>query len=105
MNRIERMQQVLQQHLSPSHLEILDESRGHASGGVHTHLRVVIVSDVFDGQSRIARHRTINGAVADEMQSGLHALAIEALTPEQWAAHGEAAALKSPPCASPRRSV
>ncbi len=105
MNRIERMQQVLHQRLSPTHLEILDESHGHASGGVHTHLRLVIVSEAFDGQTRVARHRLVNTVVADELQTGLHALAIEALTPAQWEANGEASALKSPPCASPRRTV
>jgi BolA protein len=102
MNRIERIESTLNELLKPAHLNILDESRGHASGGTHTHLRVVVVSVEFIGKSRIARHRTINAALSNELQTGLHALAVEALTPEQWASQSGATALKSPPCASGR---
>lgn len=72
--------------LSPSVLELEDESHRHEGHGGHrpgqlTHLRVRIVAEVFRGQSRIARHRVVNGLLADEIARGLHALAIEAKAP------------------------
>jgi BolA protein len=72
--------------LSPSILELEDESHHHAGHGGHrpgalSHLRVRIVAEVFRGQSRLARHRLVNGLLAGEIARGLHALAIEAKAP------------------------
>jgi BolA protein len=41
------------------------------------------VSRRFEGQSRVTRHRLIYQAVADLMQTRVHALSITALTPEE----------------------
>ena len=72
--------------LSPSVLELEDESHRHEGHGGHrpgqlTHLRVRIVAQAFLGQSRLARHRLVNGLLADEIARGLHALSIEAKAP------------------------
>ncbi|MFT0861305.1 BolA family protein [Ancylobacter sp. G4_0304] len=72
--------------LSPSVLELEDESHRHEGHGGHrpgqlTHLRVRIVAEVFAGQNRLARHRLVNGLLADEIARGLHALAIDAKAP------------------------
>ncbi|WGD28511.1 BolA family transcriptional regulator [Ancylobacter sp. WKF20] len=72
--------------LSPSVLELEDESHRHEGHGGHrpgqlTHLRVRIVAEAFSGQNRLARHRIVNGLLADELSRGLHALAIEAKAP------------------------
>ena len=83
---------------SPEHLEVRDESHGHSvPRGAESHFRVVVVSSRFAGKSLVARHREVNAAAAEELRTGLHALAIEALTPEQWAARGGQTAA-SPPC-------
>jgi BolA protein len=44
---------------------------------------VYIVSDAFRGKGRLERHRMINAALMTELQSGIHALAIHAATPEE----------------------
>lgn len=72
--------------LSPTSLELEDESHRHEGHGGYragqlTHVRVRIVAEAFRGQSRIARHRIVNGLLADEIARGLHALAIEAKAP------------------------
>ena len=69
--------------LSPRELEVIDESeqhRGHGGWreGGETHFRVVIRAGLFDGLSRVERHRRINGLLAPEFARGLHALAIRA---------------------------
>ena len=75
--------QKLQDALSPSHLEVIDESDQHAGHGGwreagETHFRVLITSAAFAGQTRVAMHRAINALLAEELQGGVHALAIEA---------------------------
>jgi BolA family transcriptional regulator, general stress-responsive regulator len=76
----------LRKAFAPESLRVEDESHrheghaGHRPGG-ETHFRLYIVSEVFRGKSRIERHRMINGALADELSGGVHALAIQAAAP------------------------
>ncbi len=73
----------LRDKLSPTHLEVLDESASHAghagagSEGYGTHFRVRIASPAFDGLGRLACHRLVYDALHDFLARGLHALAIE----------------------------
>jgi BolA protein len=73
--------------LAPETLEIEDESHRHAGhAGARDgrgHFRVRIVSDAFAGQSALARHRAIYAALGDLMQTDIHALAIDAHSPEE----------------------
>lgn len=79
----------LQEAFAPQKLEIINESHLHAGhqetfdGTGETHLRIRIVSSAFEGMSRLARHRAINALASQEMEAGLHALAIEARTPAE----------------------
>ena len=76
----------LHEAFSPESLEVSDESHlheghaGHRPGG-ETHFRVYIVSQAFQGKSRIERHRLINATLAAELASSVHALAIKAQAP------------------------
>ena len=84
----EQLQQRLQQVLQPSQLEVIDERHqhhGHAGAngsGFGTHFRVRITAGAFAGKSAVARHRLVYDALQDFMDQGLHALAIEAQTPQ-----------------------
>jgi len=69
--------------LSPSRLELLDESAKHAghagaAPGGNTHWKLTIVSAAFAGKSTIARHRMIYDALGELMQNPIHALSISA---------------------------
>jgi BolA family transcriptional regulator, general stress-responsive regulator len=71
---------------APQRLEVIDDSHRHAGHagarpGGQTHYSVHIVSQAFRGKSRIDRHRMVNAALASELQSGVHALAIRAAAP------------------------
>jgi BolA family transcriptional regulator, general stress-responsive regulator len=74
----------LREAFSPQSLDVTDESHlheghsGHRPGG-ETHFRVYIVSEAFEGKSRIERHRMINATLAAELAGPVHALAIKAL--------------------------
>jgi BolA protein len=78
--------------LKPLHLEIVDESarhaghagvRGHAREGGETHFRVMVVSQAFEGQSRVARQRMVYDALSHELANGVHAVAMTTLTPAE----------------------
>ena len=74
--------------LEPVRLAIEDESskhHGHAGWreGGETHFRVEIVSQAFEGKTRVARQRLVYAALKDELDAGLHALAMETLTPAE----------------------
>ena len=80
----EAMAERLRAALTPTELEVLDESwqhEGHpgANGtGFGTHFRVRIASPRFDGLNRVARHRLVYEALQGYIdRDGVHALAIE----------------------------
>ncbi len=71
---------------SPDVLEIVDDSHhhaGHASAGGAGHFSVHIVSAAFAGKSPIERHRMVYAAMGNLMQTEVHALSIQAETPEE----------------------
>lgn len=73
--------------LSPTELQVWDDSDAHkghagaAKGGGH--FEVLITSDRFSGLRPIARHRLVYDALGDLMRSRIHALSINAKTPEE----------------------
>ncbi|MXP65383.1 BolA family transcriptional regulator [Roseomonas sp. M0104] len=86
--RAERMRNVLISAFAPAEVAILDESHRHAghagaAPGGETHYTVQVVSPAFAGQSRVARSRAVHAALAGEFGSGLHALSLRLLTPEE----------------------
>lgn len=77
----------LQAALAPESIDIQDDTAKHAghagarSGGGHFIVR--IVSKAFAGKTPIQRHRMIFDALGDAMQTEIHALSIDARTPEE----------------------
>ena len=73
--------------LEPQSVELLDESGQHvghagaAAGG--SHFRLVIVSSRFAGLPKLERHRMIYDALGTLMRREIHALAIQALAPDE----------------------
>lgn len=90
------------------HLEVINESHGHnVPAGSESHFKVVVVAQAFDNEPRVRRHRLVNEAVTEELQQGIHAFAINAMTPAEWLDRG-GASTESPPClggGSNRRSA
>ncbi|XP_037532649.1 bolA-like protein 1 [Nematolebias whitei] len=81
----------------PDHLEVLNESHMHAvPPGSESHFRVLVVSSQFQGLPLIQRHRMVNEALKEELRSRVHALAIQAKTPDQWGSDPTLG--KSPSC-------
>ncbi|MFT0892780.1 BolA family protein [Pseudochelatococcus sp. G4_1912] len=86
--RAARMAACLTEALSPQMLEVRDESQKHFGHGGwreegETHYDVIVIAEIFNGKSRVDRHRMINTLLSQEFELGLHALALTALTPEE----------------------
>ncbi|KAK9817008.1 hypothetical protein WJX72_008198 [[Myrmecia] bisecta] len=87
------IQRKLETALKPSLLKVTDESHLHAghSGNpsgdpnAETHFRVEVVSEAFAGKPLVQRHRLVYGVLAEELNTGVHALALKTKTPAEIA--------------------
>jgi acid stress-induced BolA-like protein IbaG/YrbA len=50
------------------------------------HFQAVIVSAAFEGKRPIQRHQMVYAVLGDRMREEIHALSMQTLTPDQWAA-------------------
>ena len=76
----------LRRALQPQSIELRDDSHlhaGHAGAREGGHYAVRIVAPCFAGLSRVARHRLVYHALGPLTARGIHALAIEALAPDE----------------------
>ena len=84
--RTDTIERLLTEAFSPIELQVKDQSHLHAGhAGAQEgkgHFDVRIVSDKFAGQSRINRHRMVYDALGSFMQSDIHALQINAVSPQ-----------------------
>jgi BolA protein len=81
-----RIRAKLTAGLAPSALEIIDDSHRHAGHSGHrdeggTHYSVHVTADAFVGLNRVARQRLVYDLLADELATGLHALALTISAP------------------------
>ena len=84
--------------LTPAHLEVVNESGNHnVPAGSESHFKVTMAADVFEGESLVKRHQRLYQLLAEELKSGVHALAMHLYTPAEWR-EKEGAAPLSPPC-------
>lgn len=79
----------LESRLQPTHLEILNESPGHGlPASAEKHFRVIAVAGCFAGLSRVERHRLVHDIVSEELRAHIHALSVQAFTPDEWSTRG-----------------
>ena len=82
----QEIEERLRLALSPTHLEVLDDSHlhaGHAGAREGRHFTVRLSSARFAGLSRVARHRLVYDSLGPLAAQGVHALAIEAKTSDE----------------------
>jgi BolA protein len=71
--------------LSPQFVEVVNESYKHKHSFSESHFKVLVVSESFEDQTTIKRHRMINKLLEPELRAGtIYALSIKALTPTQF---------------------
>ena len=92
-----RIRDKIEAAFAPLHLELVNESSQHnVPPGSESHFKLVVVTDDFKGRSRVDRHRRVYACLADELASGVHALALHLLSAQEWA--DRQTVNDSPPC-------
>jgi BolA protein len=97
----QHLTQQLQIALSPSYLEVINESANHSGPATESHFKLIVVSEYFKDLALIARHRFINQLFKEELDH-IHALAMHTYTPEEWRL--KSGAPDSPNCAGGSQS-
>jgi stress-induced morphogen len=92
-----RIKTKLSNSFNPSHLDVTNESYMHSvPQGAESHFKVVLVTEAFAGKRQVQRHQAIYACLADELKTGVHALALHTFSPAEW--HAQATVPASPQC-------
>ncbi|MCP5160324.1 MAG: BolA family transcriptional regulator [Hahellaceae bacterium] len=85
MNIEQFIKDTLATDFAPSFMEVLNESHQHSvPKNSETHFKIVLVSDTFEGKSKVARHQLLYKNLDAALKGGVHALAMHLYTPEEW---------------------
>lgn len=71
----ELVKQYIADGLACSHLVVEGDGQ---------HFQAVIVSDAFEGKTRIQRHRLVNDVLTGRLGDEIHALSMKTLTPAEF---------------------
>lgn len=66
---------AINEHIGCSYLDVSGDGR---------HFDAVVVSDDFEGKSRIERHRLVYTALGERMKEEVHALSMKLYTNNEW---------------------
>ena len=98
MSAIISIETKLKKVLSPIHLEVIDESYLHnVEPGRESHVRIVAISELFEGLNLVKRHQLIYAEIQEEIDGPIHALSIHTFTEKEWKDKNEKAKA-SPDC-------
>jgi len=75
----ESVKKGIEAGLACEHLEVLGDGE---------HFQALIVSQEFEGRSRVQRHQLVYAALGERMREEIHALSMKTLTPGEWRAGG-----------------
>jgi BolA protein len=82
---------ILQEKIGSTIVEVEDRSdlHKHHQGRMNApvgsgHYDAIVVAASFAGKTMMQQHRMVYAALADQMQTTIHALSLKTYTPEQW---------------------
>ncbi|MEI6063407.1 MAG: BolA family protein [Pseudanabaena sp. ELA748] len=91
MDAIATIKDTLQAKIGATIVEIIDRSEQHKhhKGRMNApvgsgHYDAIVVADGFVGKTMMQQHRMVYEALADQMQTSIHALSLKTYTLEQW---------------------
>ncbi len=92
------IERQLARQFAPLFLDVTNESHQHSvPANSETHFKVVLVSGLFEGQRKVARHQQVYQALASQLEGPVHALALHTYTAGEWQSRQEQAPA-SPDC-------
>ncbi len=85
---IEEIKVKIHSAYDPVHLEVSDQSslhQGHLEDGPEgeSHIKVVLVSPLFEGMPAVSRHRHVHNLLKYEI-SRIHAVQLNLIAPSEW---------------------
>lgn len=99
-----KLQQQIENKLNSAfevaYLVLENESHMHSGPAEESHFKLTLVSDAFEGLSKVKRHQAVYKALVEEMPK-FHALALHTFSLEEWRASPEVA--ESPVCGGGRK--
>lgn len=93
----QQIYEKLKASFSPRLLDVINESHQHGTQREDSHFKLVMVSDEFENMKLIARHRSVNGCLSEELAGPVHALSMNLYTPDEWS-KSQGLVPKSPAC-------
>jgi BolA family transcriptional regulator, general stress-responsive regulator len=92
------LKQKLQDTFNPQYIELINDSSNHnVPAGSESHFTLILVSEQFEGKSRIQKHRLVNEALANELKTQIHALSLKLFSPSEYEKL-ESVDTTQPPC-------
>ena len=73
-----QVEELIRRALPEAHVEVHSED--------NTHFGALLISEAFAGLRPLARHQLVYGALGERVGREIHALSIEAYTPQEWSA-------------------
>lgn len=79
------IERKLQRAFSLLYLEVVNESHQHnLPDSLETHFKATMVSADFAGKTLLALHQSAYKILSQEIQAGMHALALHMFTEQEW---------------------
>ncbi len=78
------IEQILREDLSPTVLQVENESHQHSGPATESHFKVTVVAESFSHLSRIKRHQHVYKLLSEQLHNGVHALALHLHSPTEW---------------------
>ncbi|MCY4264392.1 MAG: BolA family transcriptional regulator [Gammaproteobacteria bacterium] len=85
MSVAEVIRKKITEDFAPSVLEVENESHRHSGPATESHFKLTVVAEAFIGLSRVKRHQAVYGLLKEQLQNGVHALALHLYEPAEWA--------------------
>lgn len=80
----QQIERKLTESLLPVFLKVENESHMHSGPAQESHFKVTVVSDKFEGERLLNRHRMVNTILQEELHGMIHALAIHTYSLQEW---------------------
>ena len=85
MTACSKIESVLKESLAPSHLEVINESFMHnVEPGAESHVRVIAVSEVFEGLNFVKLKQANYKLIEEELAGTIHAITLHTFTAGEW---------------------
>lgn len=85
------------ENLNPTQLIIENESHKHGGPATESHFKLTVVAADFEGLAAVKRHQRLYAILAEELKTGVHALALHLYSPDEWTV-SQSSVPKSPNC-------